>query len=203
MERNASYFLVGLFVSISILAILGFAIWLAGYHGSRNYERYTIYFTDPVSGLDEEAAVKYKGIQVGKILAMRLSASRSELIKVDIEVDKGTPIRAGTTAKIEVQGVTGPNYIELDTSTTDTGPAPRMPDEKYPILKGSGSQLSKFIADVPNVTKQFLTTLSAINEVSRETAKMMESVGAFAGKLNDDPSQILHPPSQKGVEIPK
>ena len=203
MERNANYFIVGLFVSIAFIATLGFVIWLAGMHGSGDYERFTIYFTDPVSGLAEEAPVKYKGVQVGKILAMRLSPSRSELVKVDIEIDKGTPVRSGTTAKIEGQGVTGTNYIELETASNDTNPPSRMPDEAYPVLKGSGSQLAKFLADVPNVTKQLLTTLSGINEVSRESASMIESIKAFAGKLHEDPSQILHPPAQKGVEIPK
>jgi len=59
MEKNANYFTVGLFVSISLLALVGFIIWLAGAHHFGRYDRYTIYFTDPISGLSEDATVRY------------------------------------------------------------------------------------------------------------------------------------------------
>jgi uncharacterized coiled-coil protein SlyX len=68
-----------------------------------------------------------------------------------------------------------------------------VPDEEYPVLKGNAYQFSK----------QFLETMSMINEVSKGTAKTMESIRALTDKLKEDPSQVLHPPARKGVEIPK
>src|SRR4030095_1245045 len=107
MEKNANYFFVGIFVSLALLALVGFTIWLMGAGDFARYQRYTVYFTEPVSGLVHEAVVKYKGVEVGRILGLRLAPERTDLVKVDIEVKEGTPIRAGTTAGIELQGITG------------------------------------------------------------------------------------------------
>jgi phospholipid/cholesterol/gamma-HCH transport system substrate-binding protein len=203
MEKDARYFTVGVFVSIAILALVGFSIWLAGVHDFARHERYTIYFTDPVSGLDQEATVKYKGVEVGKILRLRLSPERNDLVKVDVEVREETPVRDKTLATVEVQGVTGASYIELATPNGDETPPPTMAGEKYPVLKGQGSQFNKFLDSVPQLSSQFQTTLSAIGDLTKEGSKTAESVRGLANKLKDNPSQIITPPSNKGVEVPK
>jgi phospholipid/cholesterol/gamma-HCH transport system substrate-binding protein len=202
MEKDANYFAVGLFVSLALVGLVGFLIWLAGTHGS-GYNRYTIYFTDSVSGIDEDSVVKYKGVEVGKILATRLSAEHPDLVKVDVEVKDSTPVTAGTQAKIELQGITGQSSIELATDNSNTAAPRRISDEKYPVLKGSGSALSKFFDDLPKIGSQLQTTLTGLDEFSRGGAKMVDSVRDLADKLKEDPSQVLHGPSHKGVEIPK
>jgi len=203
MEKNANYFIVGVFVSVSLMALVGFSIWLAGVHDLSPHERYTIYFTDPVSGLNEEATVKYKGVEVGKILGLRLTPERSDLVKVDIEIKQETPVRAGTVANVETQGITGQSYIELATASTDKDPPTRVADEKYLVLKGTGSKLDKVLNELPNVSRQFETTLSAIDDLSKQGSRTAGSIRGLADKLKDDPSQILSPPTRKGVEIPK
>jgi phospholipid/cholesterol/gamma-HCH transport system substrate-binding protein len=203
MEKDAKYFVAGLFVSLTLLALVVFVIWLAGIHRTGDYVRYTIYFTDPVSGLNKEGSVRYNGVEVGKILAMRLATNRSDLVKVDIEVEESTPIHGKTTAKIAMQGITGLNYIELSTEVTDKTSLPRLPDEKYPVLKGTGNMLSTFLDELPKMSQQFLETLAAIDELSKGSAKTVESIRALTDKLKEDPSQVVYPPSRKGVEIPK
>jgi phospholipid/cholesterol/gamma-HCH transport system substrate-binding protein len=203
MEKDANYFAVGIFVSLSLMALVGFLIWLAGFHSTGHYDRYTVYFTDPVSGLNVDAPVNYKGVEVGKILAMRLSADRSDLIKVDIEVKDSTPVRAETLAKVELSGITGQSSIELATETTDTTPPRQIPGEQYPVLKGTGSPLADFFDNLPKIGNHVQTTLSAVDALSQGSTKMVDSIRALAEKLKEDPSQILHAPSNKGVEIPK
>jgi phospholipid/cholesterol/gamma-HCH transport system substrate-binding protein len=163
MEKDAHYFTVGLFVTIGFFLLAGFVVWLTGTHDTRRYDRYTIYFMDPVSGLQEGASVQYKGIKVGKVMEARLSPARADLIKVDIEIDHSTPIRAGTRAALASQGITGLVYIELTTSPEDTTPPPRYENEKYPVIKGSGTQLSKLFQDVPAISKQVLELTERLN----------------------------------------
>lgn len=117
MEKDARYFIVGLVVSIGMIALVGFVLWLAGTHESQDREMYTVYFTDPVSGLKEGASVQYRGVEVGKVLGVRLSNSREDLIKVDIAVKEATPIGQSTTASLEMFGITGLVYMELTTET--------------------------------------------------------------------------------------
>jgi len=203
MEKDANYFIVGVFVSASLMALVGFSIWLAGVHDFSRHERYTVYFTEPVGGLSDEATVKYKGVEVGKILGLRLSQERSELVKVDIEVKEETPIRAGTTANVETQGIAGQSYIDLATAPTDKNPPTRVANEEYPVLKGTGSKLDKVLDELPQVSRQFETTLSAIDDLSKQGSRTAGSIGGLAEKLKENPSQILNPPTRKGVEIPK
>ena len=203
MEKDANYFAVGIFVSISLLLLTGFLIWLMGMHSTQHYDRYTIYFTDPVSGLNEDAIVKYKGVEVGKIVTIRISPERSDLIKVDIEVKDDTPIRSATTARIEIQGITGLSYVELTTETGDKNPPPRVESEKYPVLQGKGNELNRFFDDLPEISKELLATMAGIKNLSHESAKTMQSFHALSDKIKENPSQILFPPSNKGVVIPK
>jgi len=203
MEKEANYFTVGVFVSVTLLALVGFSIWLAGVHDFGRHDRYTVYFTEPVSGLSDESVVKYKGVEVGKVLKFRISPERSELVKVDIEVKDDTPVRAETSASVAVQGITGQSYLDLATNNADKSPPARLPGEEYPVLKGTGSRLDKFFDELPRVSRNMETTLSAIDDLSRQGTKMADSVRGLADKLKENPSEIISSPSHKGVEIPK
>ena len=112
----------------------------SGRHGTHDhtahYDRYTIYFTDPVSGLGDDSVVKYKGIEVGKILDLpdRRQRTAAISIKADIEIKADTPdsMRA-TTATIESQGIAG---HELHRTRHSCPPIPRplkMVAEARPI----------------------------------------------------------------------
>jgi phospholipid/cholesterol/gamma-HCH transport system substrate-binding protein len=203
MEKEAHYFVVGLFVTLSLLAVVAFTVWLAGSHGFTQYDRYTVYFTDPVGGLNEDGAVRYKGVEVGKILALRLSPERSDLVKVDIEVKARTPVRTNTSAKIQSQGIAGSTYIDLDTPNLKANPPEKPADERYPVLKGTGNQLSELIEGLPALSHQLEGTLSAVTDFSRNGAKAAESIKGLADVLKEDPSRIIHNNSRQGVEIPK
>jgi phospholipid/cholesterol/gamma-HCH transport system substrate-binding protein len=223
MEKGAHYFLVGIFVSISLAALTGFIIWLmAGGRHTRHPDHYTVYFTDPVSGLEEGGAVEYKGVEVGKIMELRLTPGRPELVKVDVEVDNKTPVRAGTKVALEMRGITGLVSLQMVTEPGDNRPPERRDGEKYPVLEGAGSQWAKAMQDLPLITKQMkevsgkinaflnkknMTSLdqsvSNVEQMSREMQGMAESIRRTSEKLNQDPSQILYQPSKRGVEIPK
>jgi phospholipid/cholesterol/gamma-HCH transport system substrate-binding protein len=164
MEKDARYFIVGLVVSIGMIALVGFVLWLAGTHKSQDREIYTVYFTDPVSGLKEGASVQYRGVEVGKVLAVRLSHSREDLIKVDIAVKESTPIGESTTALLEMFGITGLVYMELTTEPGETRPPQRIPGEQYPVITGSGTQLARIIEDIPMITQQVLEVVEKLNE---------------------------------------
>lgn len=168
MEKDAKYFLVGLFVSAGLLALCFFSIWLAGSHDNNNYDRYTVYFTDAVSGLNEGAAVQYKGVAVGRVADIRLSETRQDLIKVDIEVEENTPISADTEVNLNMQGITGLVYVELRTEVGENTPVPRVEGERYPVLKGSGTNLAKLLQEIPEITRQVRDLAEKFNTLMSE-----------------------------------
>ena len=72
---------------------------------------YIVYEGVSVTGLEPGAAVKYHGVQVGRVTNLSLIDAAS--IRVDIEVDLGTPIKTDTEAIVTAVGITGLKYIEL------------------------------------------------------------------------------------------
>ena len=72
METRAHHVIVGVFVIAALVAIFVVAIWLAGVRGDKESKIYDIYFRGSVSGLNQGAPVRYKGIPIGRIATIRL-----------------------------------------------------------------------------------------------------------------------------------
>jgi len=181
-----------MFVSVSLLALTIFVIWLAGTHDVRNYHRYTIYFKDPVSGLKSSAVVQYRGVDVGRVMDVRLSPTRNDLIKVDIEVDETTPISQSTEASLAQQGITGIVYIELTTKEGDTKEPQLVEGEEYPVIAGRGTQLSKLFQDIPEISKQVLELSKKLNAVfDEETVNSLGSTFKNIEAMSRDMNGLL------------
>jgi phospholipid/cholesterol/gamma-HCH transport system substrate-binding protein len=192
MEKNSHYFIIGVFVSVALVTLSLFVIWLAGSHDSRNYERYTIYFDDPVSGLKESALVQYRGVAVGFVRDMRLSPEQNDLIKVDIEVDSTAPVFKSTRATLGQQGFTGIIFIELTTQDGDTEPAITKDNEQYPVIPGSGTQLSKLFEDIPQISKQILDLSEKLNTVfNEETITSLQNTIKNVEQMSADMNGLL------------
>ncbi len=163
MEKDAKYFVVGLFVTLAMVAAVAFVLWIAGVHDTRDKKRYTVYFTDAVSGLKVGGVVQYKGVEVGKVTDIHISPARNDLIRVNIEVAEETPVYAGTQATLAMMGVTGMVYMDMKTDVADQNPVPKTEGEEYPVIQGNGTQLAKILADVPEISKQLLDITKKIN----------------------------------------
>ncbi len=193
MEKNSHYFIVGLFVSVAFFALIIFVIWLTGTHDGKNYNRYTVYFRDAVSGLQEGAAVQYRGIAVGRVRNVRLSSQQSELIKVDIEVAEETPITANTDASLATLGVTGLAFINLTTPNGDKTPPQKIEGEKYPVIEGKGTQLSKLFQDVPQISKQILQMTEKMNAIlNDQNVQNLNNTFANVEKLSRDLNSLVN-----------
>jgi len=113
MEREANYAAVGAFVLIVTLLGALFVYWYSDTGEHRTYDRYEIYFTGSVSGLDKGAAVRYLGVGVGRVIDLRIDPRDSSRVEVIVDVDSRTPISPRTVAMLQLQGVTGLLYIDL------------------------------------------------------------------------------------------
>lgn len=111
MESRAYALITGLFVLGVAACIAVWAQWLSKTPVSRT--AYRVVATVPVTGLNPEAQVRYRGISVGRVTAIGLDAKDSRRILVDIEVDTGIPISKGTYAQLGMEGITGIAYVQL------------------------------------------------------------------------------------------
>jgi phospholipid/cholesterol/gamma-HCH transport system substrate-binding protein len=126
MENRAYALLTGIFLIGIVAATIVWAQWLGG----DRHERlpYRVAATQPVSGLNPQASVRYRGINVGRVTAIGLDPKDRRRILVDIEVDKEIPITRGTYAQLGMEGITGVAYVHLLDDGKDDTPLADIPD---------------------------------------------------------------------------
>jgi len=150
MEREANYAAVGAFVLLVALAAALFVYWYSGTRVHRTYERYEIYFNGSVSGLEQGAAVRYLGVRVGRVVEMRIDPRDAGRVEVIAAIESTTPISPRTVAELNLQGVTGLLYIDLQQSPRPAPPS--VPSLQYPVIRAAPSQFDVFMAQLPRLS---------------------------------------------------
>jgi len=117
MESRAYALITGLFVLGVAGCIAAWAQWLAKTPVART--PYRVVATVPVSGLNPEAQVRYRGLSVGRVTGISLDAKDPRRILVDVEIDKGIPVTKGTYAQLGMEGITGIAYVQLQDKYQD------------------------------------------------------------------------------------
>jgi len=117
MESRAYALITGLFVLGVAACIAVWAQWLAKTPVARI--AYRVVATVPVSGLNPEAQVRYRGLSVGRVTSISLDAKDPRRILVDVEIDKGIPVTKGTYAQLGMEGITGIAYVQLQDKYND------------------------------------------------------------------------------------
>ena len=142
METKVNYILVGLFVLLLGAALAAGTLWLsAGGSYRKVYDTYLAYTSESVSGLNFEAPVKYRGVAVGRV--KRISLDQGERVRLELEIERGTPIKTSTVAVLRVQGLTGVAYVELDGGTRDAPLLMAKKGEKYPVIETGPSLFTR------------------------------------------------------------
>ncbi len=138
METHARYILIGLFVIVASLAGFGFVYWLHATGGLGERAIYRVRFENTVSGLRTGAAVSFNGIRVGEVTNLQLNPGNPGQVFVTIAIDKGTPVRSDTKARIDVQGLMGSPSIALSGGSPNL-PAPVASKGEPPLLVADAS----------------------------------------------------------------
>lgn len=131
MDDRVNYALVGAFVLVLGAALVAAVLWLAaGVGGQRKFDRYDSIIGESVAGLDIEAPVKYLGVDVGKVSRIAIDPSNPNRVRLQLLIERGTPIKRDSTAVLKTQGLTGIAYVELDGGSP--GSPPLLPSENGP-----------------------------------------------------------------------
>ncbi len=112
MATRAQKVRLSIFLIISSSILLMFFLALVGGRFFRRMDTYYIdYQNVSVTGLEPGAAVKYHGVQIGRVVT--LTVKDPETVRVEIEVREGTPIKTDTEAVLTLVGITGLKFVEL------------------------------------------------------------------------------------------
>jgi len=161
METRARFILVGVFTLASLLAALGFTLWLAKVQLDRAYEQYDILF-DSVAGLGLASAVQYNGVTVGEVLTIALDRDDPALVRVRIEVFASTPVRVDTVATLSSQVVTGVSFVALEGGAATSAPLVPVPPDEVAQITARPSVLQGLITDAPDLLAEAILLMRDI-----------------------------------------
>jgi len=206
MFKGNNNLIVGLFVSIAILAFVGFILWLTGRSGTEEMERYSVLFEKDVSGLAVGGPVKYMGVNIGSVIQMEIVRRKGIQIRVDIEILKSTPVDSGTYASLAFQGITGVAVVNLDSDEGKHGPIKPAEDTPYPTIPVRQIGIAAVLSGAPRIVDRLDSLLVQANEllgednrasINRSLVNIEELTGSLAeskdtiAKLPADLNQTL------------
>jgi phospholipid/cholesterol/gamma-HCH transport system substrate-binding protein len=141
MEEKVNFVVVGIFVLVLSAALMGGVLWLSSGKTFRaSYDIYQTYMQDSVSGLNVNAPVRYRGVEVGHVQEIRLAPGNVEQVQLTLAIEQGVPVKVDTIAILKAQGLTGIAYVELTGGRRDSPLLKAQPGERYPVI-GSGPSL--------------------------------------------------------------
>jgi len=193
MEREANYLAVGGFVLLVLVMGFLFVYWYSSSIEHRSYVRYEIYFDGSVSGLSEGGAVRYLGVDVGRVVRIRIDPRAANRVQVIADIDATTPISERTLAQLSLQGVTGLLYIDLQQQRTDdTGRSilAGVPSEHYPVIRSAHSDFDLFLSSLPELTARLNGLVDRSSRVLSD--KNIAGLERMVANLDKASAQLPH-----------
>jgi phospholipid/cholesterol/gamma-HCH transport system substrate-binding protein len=189
METKANYTLVGGFVLFFVIAIFSFIIWVARIGFDSNSTRYDIYFTRSVTGLKEGSSVLYRGVPVGVVETITLDPNSIERVRVTVRLNGGITLRQDAFASLELQGITGTSYVQLNGGTQEGAILKPTSGSYRGVIPARSSVFEEVTDSLPAVMRQISRTFEEIREVfnidNRESfAETMKNLKEITDALN-------------------
>lgn len=188
---------VGLVVLVAAGLLLMAIFAIANLHLGGQYSTFKTYFKF-AGGLESGAAVRFAGLKVGRVSAVRVDPQDTSRIEVLIEVAADTPLRTDSQAAVSQLGLLGENYVEIlpgksgtpmaagstvpSTEVQDLNALIRkmsgLADTAQPLLADLRTNLNKISAQADTLLSQLTDTTSEenrkhIHSVLHETDTMM------------------------------
>ncbi|MFL9891456.1 MlaD family protein [Paraburkholderia sp. RL17-381-BIF-C] len=199
MENKSHAFWAGLF-TIVLLAAVAVAAFLFNVDRSVRVP-YDLIARTNVTGLFTDAAVRYRGLDVGKVQSIKFDPDHPGQILIRILVDTHAPITHSTFGSLGFQGVTGIAFIQLDDNGRDPTPLPSSAKQvaQLPMRPGLLDQLQqrgdvllrkleKVANDVdnllsPEMAAQLQGTAASLQKAADGVATLTQQIAPAAGKL--------------------
>jgi ABC-type transporter Mla subunit MlaD len=179
-NSNPNYFRLGLFVLAAIGALIALIlVFGSGQIFQKTFEVET-YIKQSVTGLDNGASVRFRGVKVGQVISVGLTgeiyeknvplAQRKAYVIVRMLIN-GDPkeylggsnnsFATNLRARVKTMGITGVNYIELDFEAPNSD-SPMLTytwKPEYPVIPSLPSPADEIFTGLQKV----VTNLSALN----------------------------------------
>jgi phospholipid/cholesterol/gamma-HCH transport system substrate-binding protein len=167
MENRSHALMTGFFTIALLVAAILVGLWLN--RDRTETHPYQIVTTQTLSGLNPQATVRYRGLEIGRVDDIVFDARVAGQIVIKLSIDEDAPVTTSTYAVLAYQGVTGIAFVQLDDDRTGS-----------PLLKSDADHLAR-IPLRPGLLDQIETRGLAILE---KTENITNSLDAFLNKEN-------------------
>jgi ABC-type transporter Mla subunit MlaD len=197
-QSRSLYIRVGALVLAGLGLALGFVLFLTANRPGESAQLFETYLRESVQGLEVGAAVRYRGVSIGRVEGLGLVSAeyrRTEretfgpafqLVFVRFSVDTrrvgeapsvDDAIRLGLRARIAAAGITGVYYLELDF----------VDPERYPVLGVPWEPRYTYIPAIPSTVAQVQNAAEALLQRLQDV-----DIGGLLGNLTGVLSDLRH-----------
>ena len=175
MENRSYALMTGVFTIALLIATVLVGLWLN--RDKTDFAPYEIVTTQSIPGLNPQATVRYRGLEVGRVDEIVFDPKVTGQILIRLSVEEGSPVTTTTFASLGYQGVTGIAFIQLDDDRTGSPLLRTDPDHvgRIPLRPGLLDQLEKRGLAILDRTEQITARIN--NLMSDENQKTI--IGAF------------------------
>ena len=197
---NTLFLRIGMLALAAIALAVGFILYLTAGQFGRQADFFETYVGESIVGLDVGAAVRYRGVQIGRVTEISLAAATydipearanraaMQLVVIRFAVERTRVARiasledmiaSGLRARIASQGITGVTYLEIDI----------LDPKRYPPLQVPWRPRYDHIPAVPSTITQ---VTSAAEQIMRrlEALDIESLVNNAAGLMADLRRQV-------------
>lgn len=161
MENRAHAFAAGLFVILFSVALAMAVKWFSSEGVS--YDHYFLVSDGgSVSGLNPEASVRYRGVNVGKVEDIYFDLKNMRNIIVRIAVSNKVKLPQNIYAQLASQGITGLAYIELNDDILEAGADKLEPGMRIPLRSSLIEALSDSLEDMLKNSNEAIRRLNSL-----------------------------------------
>ncbi|MDP1522134.1 MAG: MlaD family protein [Methylotenera sp.] len=170
MENRAYAIAVGIFTLVLGIGLVFAYWWISGSQQART--AYTVSSQLPVTGLSPEAAVKFRGVDVGKVIDISIDPSSQTTVMINIAVAQNLKLTSEAYAELRRQGLTGLAYIDLNDESINLTALPASS-----IIPLRPTLVDELMSKGPELTAQLETLL-------RNSSQFTASANQFLTKID-------------------
>ena len=194
METRANFALIGAFTIAIVVAAFGFVYWFSGPSQTAQYKTYELVFPGSVSGLSRGAAVLFNGLKVGEVTHLAISDEDPSRVDVLINIDKKTPVKTNTRARLETRGFTGVAEVSLAGGTPGAPDLIAVDEQRYPRIQAERSEIQNILESVQSLSSRATEVLNKVDRLldanSASLTATVKNAETFTKALADNSGNV-------------
>lgn len=196
--KNRQYLFIGSFILLGFALIIAIMLWFSA-NSRKDYDIYQVVFHESVDGLTTSSIVKYNGVEVGNVSAVKLDPENPNNIVVNLSVLHSISLTTSTYAVMKSQGITGMSYISLTTDGNESSftfikphnsePYPNIPvrSSLLTTLTEQAQKIGNNIGDISTQVKVLLDdeNIRHIDHIVKNVDQVTTAVASQSTTISD------------------